>query len=105
MDWREIRIDGVARIDRVVGIFEITLAGKLPFVSFKIKVTEGAQGDFVAISNVWVKDQDGFAHGEAGLGPSLEKALEDCLTRFLAETKSRKELRNEDFVWKTFEEF
>lgn len=105
-DWRELRVEGLGPIERVVAVFQIgPPLERLPFPSFKVKVIERADGSFVAVLNVAPRGLDGYRDGEAGLGGTIEEALEDALQRFARVVDERQPLTESDFVWSDPTEF
>jgi hypothetical protein len=105
-DWRSMRVGGLGPIDRVVGVFQVgPPLERLPFASFKIKVLERSNGSFLAVPNVAVLAENGFPTGEAGLGGTLEEALEDALKRFVRLLDERMPESEADFVWSNPAEF
>ena len=105
-DWRRMRIDGLGPIERVVAVFRVgPPLERLPFPSFKVKVVERANGSFVAIPNVAVLASDGSPDWEAGLGRTIEEALEDALKRFVRILDERRPETDVDFAWSDSSEF
>ena len=99
-DWHSMRIEGVGPISRVVAVFQIgPPLERLPFPSFKVKVLERANGSFLAIPNVTILEPDGLPGWEAGLGGTVEEALEDALRRFIHNFEMRKPGSDADFAW------
>lgn len=105
-DWRELRVEGLGPIARVVAVFQVgPPLQRLPFSSFKVKVLERANGSFLAIPNVAALGQDGHPMWEAGLGDSLEEALEDALKRFVRNVDERMATSESQFAWSDPKEF
>lgn len=105
-DWRELRVEGLGPIERVVAIFQIgPPLERLPFPSFKVKVIERGNGSFLAVLNVAVNGPDGHWDGEAGLGGTAEEALEDALRRFVRLLNERQTVSESDFIWSDPSEF
>jgi hypothetical protein len=105
MDWRAIDLHGAASISRVVNVFEIRDMRGIPWTKYKIKVLEERSGGFLAVANVSVKDANGTADGEAGLGRTEVEALQDLITRLGRRLNSRKDWRDEDFEWTDPQDF
>jgi hypothetical protein len=98
MDWRNANLHGAARIARVCGLYEVTDT-RVPGTRFKVKILERAEGDFIALLNVCLKDRHGSPDGMAGLGGTEIEALEDALKWFMQDLAQRKTLNNDDFEW------
>jgi hypothetical protein len=105
-DWRDLRVEGLGPIDRVVSVFQVgPPLERLPFPSFKIKVVERTNGSFLAVPNVAALGPDGQPDWEAGLGDTVEEALEDVLRRFVRILDERKPSSEADFTWSDPREF
>ena len=101
--WTDIRIPGIARIDRVVAEFDVWTDGMtLPFAKFKVKIVERTD-DFLGVVNVAIKNQvTGYPEWIGGNGWSVEEALEDAIRYFLREVEKYappRPLTDEDFEW------
>jgi hypothetical protein len=101
--------DSIKRIDRVAGQFEVWLDESFPFAKMKVKVLERSPRDFLAVSNVFIRNinsQD--PQYISGLGDSIEEALEDLMTRFLGDVRDNlpeSGLSEADFEWSSPEDF
>jgi hypothetical protein len=105
-DWRAIQIDGLGPLERVVEVFQVGPPLELlPFARFKVKVLERVNGSFLGVLNVAVLGPDGFPLWEAGLGGSVEEALEDALRRFVRNVDERNPQCEADFAWSDPAEF
>jgi hypothetical protein len=105
-DWRSLRIDGLGPIQRLAAVFQVgPPLARLPFPSFKVKVLERADGSFVAVLNVAIRAADGSPDWEAGLGDSVEEALEEALVRFARSLGDDGILSECAFAWADAGEF
>lgn len=98
-DWRDIEIEGVIRIDRVVDVFEIHVNFDFPISGLKIKVMETPHGEFFGFPNAAAKDSDGDPDWVSGLGHSAAEALENTLKDFLQTLIDNKTTEWEDLEW------
>lgn len=100
-DWRTLSFEGYTVVNRVAAIFEVgpPLPEPLPFAGFQVKVLERREGKFAAFLNVAVRGADGNADGLAGLGDTVDEALEDALKWFWRAVQERSAAKPEDFVW------
>jgi hypothetical protein len=73
--WATVRIDGITRIDRVAGVFEIwPRDSDFPFAKFKVKVLERGGGDFLGVPNLAVRNADtGEPEYTSGLGKTVAR--------------------------------
>jgi hypothetical protein len=100
-DWKHVKIDGIAKIERRVAEFEIREQEYSPYSQFDIKIYEGAEGSFTGVSNMQVKDQSGNAECLVGHGATIEEALTDTLQHFfeLVSWKDAHKWEEEDYEW------
>jgi hypothetical protein len=102
-DWRNLKVEGLSPVARQAAVFQVgPPLARLPFASFKIKIIERSDGSFLGVPNVARRSTDGSPDWIAGLGPSIEEALEDSLRRF---AKSAGGGAEEDFEWAAPEDF
>ena len=105
-DWRNLRVDGLGPVARQAAIFQIgPPLTRLPFASFKIKVVEFPDGSFLGVPNVALRSSDGSPDWIAGVGSSMEEALEDTLRRFAQSAQVGGGEADEDFEWAAPEDF
>jgi hypothetical protein len=108
-NWSNIKMIGVARIDRVAAIFDVWSDGKLPFAKFKVKIVERSGDSFLGVPNVAIRNpQTGEPEYTSGLGKTVEDALADTLIYFVREVEqctAQRELTEDDFVWSASEDF
>ncbi len=102
-------MDGILRIDRIVGEFDVWLDESFPFAKMKVKVLNRACGDFLAVTNLGVRSlTTGERDGIAGLGDSADEAVSDLLIRFVSlvrENTPEAGLTASDFEWSEPEDF
>lgn len=111
-EWKDIRIDGIVEIERVVAVFEVWFANNIPYGGkFKIKILENIKGKYTGVPNIRIKNhQDGTVDGISGFGSSVADALEDTLKYFMNLLNVYvklygRELTEEDFEWAAPEDF
>ena len=105
-DWKSIRVDGFGALDRVVGEFVVGPPIRdLPIASFRIRVLERANGSFLAIPNIAVRDEQGQPDWVCGLGDSLEDAVKDCLEHLAKQIIARPVQTEADLAWSEPEDF
>ena len=109
MNWSEIKMRGIARIDRVAAVFDVWSDGVLPFAKFKIKIVERSGSSFLGVPNLAIRNlQTGEPEYASGLGKTIEEALTDTLFYFVKEIEqhaAQRELSVDDFVWSAVEDF
>lgn len=107
-DWKNIKIDGVNEIEKVVAEFNIHAMQKLPFFKFKVKVRESSTGGYCGSPNVAVRSQiDNEPDWTSGFGHSIAEALEDTIVYFFKtlEGIDIDNLTEDDFVWSDIHDF
>ena len=100
-NWRTCKIQGFQVIEKEAAVFEVgpPLPPSLPFASFTVKVLERRDGSFAAHLNVAVRGPQGFPEAEAGLGQSVDHALEEALSHFMKSVEDHRATAPEDFIW------
>ncbi|MEK3743788.1 hypothetical protein NST23_13965 [Brevibacillus sp. FSL K6-0770] len=99
-DWKDIKVTGINKIDKVVAEYYVWAIDKVPYGKFKIKILETAKGGYIGLPNLAVKSlEDGTADNTSGFGNSIEEALEDTINFFLKTLEGRTDLAEEDFEW------
>jgi hypothetical protein len=105
-DWKEIKIPGVAKIERVVASFEVWAIGVLPSAKVKIKILESATGSYSGFPNMAAKSRlDRSPDWIAGFGKSISEALEDTINQLLKSIAENEAVSEEDFEWSVPEDF
>ena len=83
--WKEIKINCIAEINRVVTVFEVWSYDKIPYGKFKIKILENCRGGFIGIPNIAIKNlEDGTPEWISGLGSTVDEALSDAIENLMS---------------------
>jgi hypothetical protein len=102
-------MEHVIRIDRVVAEFDVWFDNSIPFAKMRVKVLTREGGDFLAVSNLAIRNLTSRERdGIAGLGSSVEEAMNDLLSRFFDLVKENTPvsgLTESDFDWSAAEDF
>lgn len=105
-DWKDINIDGIARIDKCDGEFQVWELNKTPYAKFKVKVFESKGRSYVGYTNIRIKNTfDGSPENGVGFGNSITEALEDTLKNFMELINEREEFFESDFEWSDPDDF
>ncbi|MGY0374238.1 hypothetical protein [Clostridium sp. JNZ J1-5] len=110
-NWKEIKIEGVTEINKLVDEFEIWALNKVPYEKVKVKIWENSKRGYIGVPNMQIKNhEDGSIDGITGLGNSPEEALEDTLKCFMEliddyEKLYQRGLKEDDVEWSSFEDF
>ncbi len=106
VEWRHLKVEGLCPVSRQVALFQVgPPLSHFPFASFKVKVLELPDGSYLGVPNVARRLADGSPDWIAGLGPSIEEALEDTLRSFARSAGVSGGTIEEDFVWAAPEDF
>jgi len=105
-DWKNIRIDSISKIEKVVAEFNVWSIEKIPYGKFRVKIIENTKGGYIGIPNIAVKNEvDGSPEWISGLGISIEEALADTIKYFMETISTRTNLEEDDFEWASPEDF
>lgn len=97
-----MNIEGLKIDSRIIAVFQVfDTQSRLPFANFKIKVVERpiADGRFLAIPNVAIRATNDSPDWIAGLGNTIDEAVENALRCFYETWKNRQPLVDADFEW------
>lgn len=106
MNWKDIKVNGIAEINKCVGEFQIFQVGLIPSTNFRVKIYENQRGHFTGTTNLGLKSLvDECPEYGIGFGHSIEEVLEDTVKYFMNEIQQRNNLKEEDFVWVDSDDF
>lgn len=107
MEWKNIVIKGISRIDKCVAEFDVWAIPYVPYAKFKVKVFEDCNGKFTGYTDLRLKNTiDGSPEGGIGYGHTIDEALEDTLKYFMDLFKHyERELLEEDFEYSNPSDF
>lgn len=91
--WEDIKIDGIASIEKVVAEFIIGEHKYTPYGKFNVKILKRQKGGYLGYTNLLVKGDDGYPSSEVGVGKTIEEALTNTIEVFL-EQLMKKESTN-----------
>ncbi len=105
MDWKDVVIDGVVKIEKLADEFEVWELDKIPYGKFKVKVFETQEGKYIGRTNLMVKDKvNDFSVG-IGYGGSVGEALQDTVRYFYSLIDELDELSEASFEYVDVLEF
>lgn len=82
--WKNINVDQVGNIEKMVGEFLIWMPELLPYAKMKIKIYENRDGKYTGYTDVRIlRVYDKTPEGAVGFGNSVEVALEQTLKNFV----------------------
>lgn len=81
-DWKKIKIEGIAKIERLVDEFEVWEFDKIPYGKFKVKVFETIDGKYTGRTNLMVMDKTNNFCAGIGKGSTVQDALADTIRYF-----------------------
>lgn len=106
--WKNIRIDNVTKIEKIVAEFNVWATQNLPFPKFKVKIRETSIGGYFGSTNVAIKSTlDNEPDWISGFGYSISECLEDTIKSFFStlEGIERDDLSEDKFVWSDVHDF
>jgi hypothetical protein len=97
-EWKNIKIEGIAKIEKYVAEFDVWELNKTPWGKFKVKIVESSNGKYTGYTNLQLKSiSDASSEGGVGFGNTIEEALEDTIRYFLCMLNEREVLNKDDF--------
>lgn len=78
-DWKNIKVDGIGSIERVVAEFNI-YSNRTPYGFFRIRIHEHQNGHLMGFTNIKIKsDFDSSPEGGSGNGATIYEAFKDIV--------------------------
>ncbi len=96
-EWKDIRITGIAKIEKCVGEFNVWELHKSPYGKFKVKLFASADGGYTGYSNLQVVDPLGSFDCAVGHGKTQQEALQNTIEDFLRLVSRKDEWGEQDF--------
>jgi hypothetical protein len=97
--WRDIKIDHINLIEKLVAEFNVCAIQIVPYGKFKVRVFEHPDGSFTGYPNIAVKNAQGSPDWMSGWGKTVDEALEDTIRQFLMTVGGRLDLPAEAFEY------
>jgi len=95
--WKDIKITGIAKIEKCVGEFNVWELHKSPYGKFKVKLFESADGGYTGYSNLQVADPFGGFECAVGYGKTQQEALQNTIEDFLRLVSRKAQWSEQDF--------
>jgi len=95
--WSDIRYQGIAKIEKLVGEYNIWELEKSPYGKFKIKIFVDVHGFYSGYTNLQVRDIAGDYCCAVGHGKTEEEALNDTILEFLKMVSRKIDWKESDF--------
>ena len=96
-DWHNLKIKGIAGIEKCVAEFNVSELKKTPWAKFKVKIYEDSNGSFTGYTNLMIKNATGDASAGVGYGNTVEEALENTVLYFLKMLDEKETWMEEEF--------
>lgn len=96
-DWKKIKIEGIAKIERLVDEFEVWEFEKIPYGKFKVKIFESNDSKYIGRTNLMVIDKSKDFFQGIGEGDTVQEALEDTIRYFYSLIDEVDNLTEESF--------
>ena len=98
--WKEIKHEGVAKIEKLVAEYNIWELNIIPCGKFKVKIYENTNNNlYTGYTNILVADELGSFYCAVGYGETEELALEDTITEFFKMVSRKAEWEEQDFQY------
>lgn len=94
--WNE-KHQGIAKIEKFVGEYNIWELNIIPCAKFKIKIYESLDHTYSGYTNLHIVDELGDFYGAVGFGKTEEAALEDTIAQFFKLTARKDIWEEQDF--------
>lgn len=95
--WDDISLKGIAKIEKLVGEYNIWELEKSPYEKFKIKIFKDSIGLYSGYTNLQIVDACGDYYCAVGHGESEEVAMKDTITQFFKMVSWKDEWEEKDF--------
>lgn len=82
MNLLNMHMEGIAKIEKCVGEYNVWELAKTPYAKFKVKIFVDSDGHFCGYSNLQVADALGEFYCAVGHGDTEYSALEDTIREF-----------------------
>jgi hypothetical protein len=97
LDWKDLKINGIAKIEKCVAEFDVWELNLTPWGKFKVKIFEGFDGNYTGHTNLMLRNEDGSPEAGVGFGSTVEEALNDTINYFLKMLGERENINKNDF--------
>lgn len=95
--WKKFENIGIAKIEKLVGEYNIWELNNSPYGKFKIKIFEDSGNMFSGYTNIQIADGLGDFYCAVGYGKSEEEALENTIVEFFRMTERKEKWGEADF--------
>ena len=103
--WRDIKIQGIAKIEKLVSEYNIWELYISPYAKFKIKIYVDSNNLFTGYTNIQIVDELGSFYCALGHGKTEEEALKNTILRFFEVTARKDKWEEEDFQFMDSSDF
>jgi hypothetical protein len=99
MTWRDLRLPGLAGLEREVAVFVVhQKRDDLP-MTFRVRIVERPGGTFSGYSEIAFRDSDGTEDWIAGTGATEEEALADTVKGVLLSFEGKVIVDDASIAW------
>lgn len=95
----------IAKIEKLVGEYNIWELNKSPYGKFKIKIFLDFEGFYSGYTNIQVIDKTGDYYCAVGHGRTEELALKDTIAEYLRLVSWKQDWKDSDFKWAEASDF
>lgn len=104
-EWKNITINGIVKIERLVDEFEVWELNIIPHGKFKIKIYEQNDGKYIGRTNLMIIDKTNSYCPGIGYGNTVSEALSDTIRYFYSLIEEVDNLTEECFKYVDINDF
>lgn len=93
----DMKYKGIAKIEKLVGEYNVWELEKSPYGKFKIKIFVDMDGSYSGYTNLQIVDETGDYYCAVGHGKNEEDALKDTISEYFKMVSWKDEWKESDF--------
>ena len=97
--FNKLPLQGIAKIEKLVGEYNVWELNKIPYGKFKIKIFVDSDNLYSGYTNIHIMDELGDFYCEVGYGKTEVQALEDTISTFFKMVSRKEAWEESDFQY------